>query len=34
MIGVILFSMALPTSYAKEKTLRELKAEAEANRKA
>ena len=34
MIFAILFSMALPTSYAKEKTLKELKAEAEANRKA
>lgn len=34
MIGLILFSMALPTSYAKEKTLNQLKAEAKANRDA
>lgn len=34
MVGLVLFSMALPTSYAKEKTLNELQAEAEANRKA
>lgn len=35
LIGVVLFSMSLPTSYAAaEKTLRQLKAEAEANRKA
>ena len=34
MVGLVLFSMALPTSYAKEKTLNELQAEAETNRKA
>ena len=35
LIGVVLFSMSLPTSYAAaEKTLGQLKAEAEANRKA
>ncbi len=34
MVGLILFSMALPTSYAREKTLNELLAEAKANRDA
>ena len=34
LIFLILFSMALPTSYAKEKTLNQLKAEAKANRDA
>lgn len=34
LVALVLFSMVLPTSYAKEKTLGELKAEAQANRKA
>ena len=34
LIFLILFSMVLPTSYAKEKTLNQLKAEAKANRDA
>ncbi len=34
MVALIVFSMVLPTSYAKEKTLNELEAEAKANREA